>query len=1572
MAKNVKHIQHVKSSVVENGRPKLPSASTIVEGEIAVNYADGYETISLKTSSGNIVTFSSDNYYTLQKLGSGFTGENSGRTVTGVIEEDERVTSAALNALNRDKTDLSAFTEHANDATIHMTASEKGVLSSITQSDIDNWNSKADSGHVHVSSAVTAMTGYVAGSASGQVESTDTLNEAIAKLNSRTAAAFDKIGSGFSESSITDVIRDDEEVIALALQDLDERKLDASAYTPTDLSNYYTKDETSGATEISTALNEKQDVSGMTAYTLVADFEEKLGSGFTGENSGVTVTEYLEENEEITSAALNDLEERKLDATAYTPTDLSNYYTKSQTSAATEISTALNAYADSVNYNSTARTVEFYHGTTAGTKVFEFDASAFVIDGMVDNVEVDDVTSGSSTVKCLVISFNTDAGKQDINIPISDIFNPDIYYTKDEIDDNELVIASAINDLESRKLDASAYTPTDLSNYYTKDETSGASEIAEALSAKADTTWVENKERAVAAALVDLNDRKADASGVTDLTQSVNTIRGDVNTLVGQNEVIAAALVDLDDRKIDASDLSDYYNKTDIDNRLGSGITTANTVTKVIEENEVAIAAAIAELDDEKQDVLVSGENIKTINQQSLLGSGDIVIESGFKKVVNPNDSTKVGVVNATLASYNSNIGQYSVIEGNNCVASGEGSHAEGDETIASGDYSHAEGETTTASSEASHAEGSGTKAIGVCSHAEGIATIASGDSSHAEGSGTTTLNQSEHASGQYNISSLASDTFGNKLNTLFSVGNGTSNVEKKNAFEIKQNGDMYITSYGATIKLQDYITLLNDRISRLADRVEQLEDIEGAKKTTLTAKFNVTDTSNPTIIINNYAMDEFDSIEIDGVAQSSVESTYTFSTTGEHTVKYITTDPLETIPSRTFSGCTALTNVEIPNTVTSIGDNAFNSCSGLTSVTIPDSVISIGNYAFRSCSGLTNVTIPESITSINYGVFYNCSSLTSVTIPNTVTSISDYAFQNCDLKVIDIPASVTSLTTDSFSGMKPEVVIIDPNNPVYDSRGGCNAIIETESNTLKKGFGCSTIPYGVETIGRYAFTSSSDLTSIYIPDSVTLIDNYAFNSCSGLTSVTIPDSVTRVGALAFYNCSSLTEINIPEDLNDIDALAFSNTPWYTSYSADTNNRYNNIIYINKVAYKPVTSGVTSFTFRSDTVSIAGSFISQATNLRNLYFNEGLERIGSTAFVDCWNIRSLSFPNSLKYIGGGAFQNLSHYLTSVTIPSGVTNIEYSTFRACSLLTAVTIQGDVTSIGDSAFGGCSSLTAFTIPSSVTTIGASAFTSCRKLENITIPSAVESIGESAFSECYFASSKFINNSSLDEVANNYWGATIVDSDTNGFLVKNNVLIKYRGTATNITIPNTVTSIGQEAFRSMYGITSVTITSNVTSIGNNAFYNCTGLTSVTIPNGTIGQYAFQYCYGLTSLTIGTGVTTIGNYAFNGCSGLTSVTIPDSVTSVGTYAFEACSSLTSVTIGTGLTSIGNYAFRSCSSLQTITSLRTTAPSVSARTFQDVKTGGTLYVPTGANYNTWMGTGNYYLGKYSWTKVEQ
>ena len=173
----------------------------------------------------------------------------------------------------------------------------------------------------------------------------------------------------------------------------------------------------------------------------------------------------------------------------------------------------------------------------------------------------------------------------------------------------------------------------------------------------------------------------------------------------------------------------------------------------------------------------------------------------------------------------------------------------------------------------------------------------------------------------------------------------------------------------------------------------------------------------------------------------------------------------------------------------------------------------------------------------------------------------------------------------------------------------------------------------------------------------------------------------------------------------------------------------------------------------------------------------------------------------------------------------------------------------------------------------------------------------------------------------------------------------------------------------------IVSAEIPNSVTSIGAGTFFICSSLSSITIPNSvtSIDDEAFFECSSLSSITIPNSVTSIGEYAFYNCMGLTSVTIPSSVTSIGGDAFNGCMSLSSVTIPNSVTTIGEAAFFRCSSLSSITSLATTAPTIGSSTFCNVKTNGILTVPIGSSgYDVWMGIGEFYLGYYGWTKVEQ
>ena len=225
------------------------------------------------------------------------------------------------------------------------------------------------------------------------------------------------------------------------------------------------------------------------------------------------------------------------------------------------------------------------------------------------------------------------------------------------------------------------------------------------------------------------------------------------------------------------------------------------------------------------------------------------------------------------------------------------------------------------------------------------------------------------------------------------------------------------------------------------------------------------------------------------------------------------------------FRGCNNLTSVTIPNFVTSIGGSVFRGCNNLKSVTIPNSVTSVGDNAFRECSSLASVTIPNSVTSIGDFAFEQCSSLASVTIPNSVTSIGDNAFENCiSLASVTIGNSVASIGISVFSDcISLASIVIAEENTKYDSRNNCNAVIETETNTLV--FGCKNtkIPNTITTIGWFAFYHCKDLTSVTIPNSVTYIGGSAFVDCSSLTSVTIPSSVTYIGNQAFAFCTNAT-----------------------------------------------------------------------------------------------------------------------------------------------------------------------------------------------------------------------------------------------------------------------------------------------------------------------------------------------------------------------------------------------------------------------------------------------------------------
>ena len=622
--------------------------------------------------------------------------------------------------------------------------------------------------------------------------------------------------------------------------------------------------------------------------------------------------------------------------------------------------------------------------------------------------------------------------------------------------------------------------------------------------------------------------------------------------------------------------------------------------------------------------------------------------------------------------------------------------------------------------------------------------------------------------------------------------------------------------------------------------------------------------------------------------------------------------------------------------------------------------------------------------------------------------------------------ATVTYETT-SYNSYRGSVTI--PSTITYN--GVTYYVTSIGSSAFKycTGLTSVTIPESVTSIGVDAFRGCTGITSVSIPNSVKTIGNSAFSGCSGLPSIIIPNSVTSIGYSAFKNCSSLTGVYI-SDLEAWFKIYFSynsnDYDYQRDYSANPLNCAHHL-YLNGIE-------VTELIIPSTVTSINSLAFCGCKGLTNVTIHNDVTSIGYNAFIGCSALETLNFNAvscaDFHYSGENAyygkyppFYNLNiktinigdsvvklpaffayrlTELTSVTIGNSVTSIGGDAFNECTGITCVTIPESVKSIGNSAFSGCSSLVSISIPSSVGLIGESVFNGCIGLASVTIPNSVTSIGKSAFDGCTGLTSinitdiaawcrmKFYNST----VNNSYYTSNPLSIAHHLYLNGSEVIDLVIPDSVNsigrdafygctgmasVTFPNSVTTIGERAF-SVCGLTSVNIGSSVNFIGDYAFSGCRRLTSVSIPNSiitindyvfkdciglinvklpktlkSIANYVFQGCTGLTCITIPESVTTIGNYAFSGCKALTNVTIPNSVTSIGNYAFQGCTGLTSATIKSYLTSIGSYAFSNCSALTTFTCMPETPPILDNSNSFNTYSTTSLHVPRSGveNYKT-------------------
>ena len=588
------------------------------------------------------------------------------------------------------------------------------------------------------------------------------------------------------------------------------------------------------------------------------------------------------------------------------------------------------------------------------------------------------------------------------------------------------------------------------------------------------------------------------------------------------------------------------------------------------------------------------------------------------------------------------------------------------------------------------------------------------------------------------------------------------------------------------------------------------------------------------------------------------------------------------------------------------ICDYAFHLCDGLSVIKIPQSVKSIGDMAFCGCELLTSILLPKKIKKISYKLFCGCESLVSIAIPNKVTSIGEEAFSSCKhLSSIIIPKSVEDIGEGAFSYTESlNSISVAPDNLYYDSRDNCNAIIESASNTLIAGCVSTIIPLDVEIIGPAAFMGIINLLSILLPNNVKKISSDAFCDCESLNQITIPESVIHIGDGAFAGCKCITSIHIPKNIKEIGIGAFAYNDKLKAIRVAPDNLYydsrDNCNAIIESASNTLIAGCVS-TIIPNSVMTIGEDAFRGCNIISITIPDGVTSIGTGAFYLCKNLECIHLPNSLTEIGNFAF-GMCKKMTFLSIPDSVCTIGKGTFMSCKQLEFLRIPKSTKEIQAQTFFLCEKLDTVIFHNNIRTMGESVFYKCKNIR-IVIPKESRSKYEymlPQYKDRFVEQDEDENFSKeiKDEDQANIWtdkdGIKYCqemeqllkngkyfdeyDSVINGKKVISQSIASTEGYLISATLPNTITIIGKDAFKSCDFLYAVNIPNSVTNIEDGAFQDCSRLYSVDIPQSVtrIGECVFGGCYHLESVSIPDGVTYIGNNVFMLCNKIRYIYIP------------------------------------------------------------------------------------------------
>ena len=557
------------------------------------------------------------------------------------------------------------------------------------------------------------------------------------------------------------------------------------------------------------------------------------------------------------------------------------------------------------------------------------------------------------------------------------------------------------------------------------------------------------------------------------------------------------------------------------------------------------------------------------------------------------------------------------------------------------------------------------------------------------------------------------------------------------------------------------------------------------------------------------------------------------------------------------FRNCTSLTEITIPDSVTSIGSCAFKGCTALREVSVPNSVAEFGDFVFSECTGLTRATFEDGCLQVGRYMFEGCTNLTTVTFPDTLEKIEDRAFRNCSsLKNVELPAGLDAIGSQTFQNCDSLTEIAIPAVPVIES---------------------------------YMFQSCDNLSDITISEGTLTIKNYAFDECNSLEWITIPASVTSMAFDAFGDCDKLDGVIFQGDAPTADR-PFSSTVTRCYYPAgnstwidiNVRNLGSGVFLLEEGTDLTGACGTRlTWTLTRDnvlTISGNGGMPEYTYSSRSpwngarkfidtLVVSSGVNIVNNYAFYDCYNLQTVSLASSVKKINANAFACCDN-LEEINIPAAVVEIGNRAFYECGKLKNVTLPSGLTTIGNEAFYDCDSITTVQIPNSVTSLGQSAFNACDELKTATVAGSVGKIHLYTFQNC--------------------------------------------ANLTNVTLGSGITQIATNAFNNCAKLETVTLPDTLEKIDNNAFYGCAALKSVTIPAkvSSIGSSAFKNCLALETVILPERLTTITNYVFECCENLKEITIPASVTSIYSSAFKDCNVLEEIHFEGNAPSINSAAF--------------------------------------------------------------